>query len=138
MRVCYIANAAIRNINRIRALANTCKPMLIRMSRFHHTTIPNAVFVGREAPAYYAIFWFITCLFCVQVLFNGLRLCLGDKPVRWLLAIGLCYGLAMADAAWFGHVDVLGHADVVLMAVVFFAAGHLARQNQAKQQQSEI
>lgn len=82
---------------------------------------------GGELQGDFAVFWFVSCLFFTQLIYNFLILRLGEpgKP-RFLVAMAVAYGLAiLADAtrqSWQAPLAL----GVVPMALVYFWAGHLA------------
>lgn len=74
-------------------------------------------------------FWFITCLFIVQVLMNPLlrRFTLAQAAV-WM---GLGLAAAWMHARWWSEFWLPWGADVALMAGPFFLAGHALRRHEA-------
>lgn len=75
-------------------------------------------------------FWFITCLFLVQVLMNPLlRRFTPGQVGGWM---GLSLLAAWAHARWWPGLWLPWNADVVLMAGPFFLAGHLLRRHEVR------
>ena len=79
---------------------------------------------GRALVGWFGVFWFVTCLFLCQqvyhVLFPHLR-----TRWRWLALFAACFALAMVDQFVVRPWPVVWNADVVPMALIFYALGHL-------------
>lgn len=72
----------------------------------------------------YGVFWFVTCLFTVQILYDLLQ-----RKVRspWILGliIIIFYGIAHWESTNYQHIFIPGNADVALFGIIFYALGHL-------------
>lgn len=75
------------------------------------------------------VFWFVTCLFFTQQLYNFLYTTLGSD--KWLINIIMLntYCLAMIDYWFFKDILFPWNIDVVLMALPFYWFGHMTSEN---------
>ncbi|NQT36954.1 MAG: acyltransferase family protein [Planctomycetes bacterium] len=87
----------------------------------------HALFGGQMLDGIFVVYWFFTCLFLTQMLFNVLCHYVPPRTWWWVGVLGLCYLTAWADGRWAADVPFPWAADVTLMAVVFFALGHVFR-----------
>lgn len=78
---------------------------------------------GQHLVSYAIVFWFVTCLFLTQQIFNGLALRL-SRPALALVA-GACYVVSLLDAAYL-HAPWPWGINICLAAIPFFAVGYLA------------
>ncbi|MHB8125744.1 MAG: acyltransferase family protein [Desulfitobacteriaceae bacterium] len=76
----------------------------------------------------YATFWFITCLFFVQILFDYLCRRVNSVFFKALILIG-CYLIAYWESRYFEGVFVPWNMDVSLFAIVFYGIGHFIKQS---------
>lgn len=85
---------------------------------------------GQILSGRFGVFWFVTCLFFTQQLYNFLYTKLGSD--KWLINIIMvnAYCLAMVDYWFFKDIIFPWNIDVVLMALPFYWLGHIASQNQ--------
>ncbi len=81
---------------------------------------------GQILTGKFDIFWFVTCLFFTQQLYNFIYTKFGSE--LWLINIILLnfYCLAMIDCWFFSDINFPWNFNVVLMALPFYWLGHMA------------
>ncbi|PEU35504.1 acyltransferase family protein [Bacillus toyonensis] len=86
------------------------------------------IYGGQLLTGLFGVFWFITCLFLTQVVF-ALILIKFKKVKHQLIIIGIAYLLAHIEAKLLDihNVPVPWNADVVLIAIVYYAFGFYYR-----------
>jgi fucose 4-O-acetylase-like acetyltransferase len=91
--------------------------------------ILKQLYGGKILTGNFSVFWFITCLFFTQQLYNFLYTKFGSD--KWLINIIMLntYCLAMVDYWFFQNIRFPWNIDVVLMALPFYWLGHIASQN---------
>ncbi|MDQ7095583.1 acyltransferase family protein [Desulfosporosinus sp. PR] len=76
----------------------------------------------------YATFWFPTCLFAVQIVYDVLCRRVSSPVLKGLLVLG-CFLLAYWESRYHAGIFVPWNLDVGLYAIVFYALGQAMRQN---------
>jgi len=77
----------------------------------------------------YATFWFTTCLFCVQIVYDYLVRRITWAPFRWAIIAG-CFFLAYWESRHWMDSFIPWNMDVGLYALIFYALGHLIKKRQ--------
>lgn len=75
----------------------------------------------------YATFWFATCLFFVQVVYDFLCRRVSSPFLKGLFVLG-CFFLAYWESRYHPGTYIPWNLDVGLYAIVFYALGHFMRQ----------
>jgi fucose 4-O-acetylase-like acetyltransferase len=92
----------------------------------------DRIYGGRNLYGWFGVFWFITCLFFTQQVYNLLH-CQAFKyrNAGYLLAgaILIAYIMAMLDTWFFKGVKFPWSIDAVAIALPFYYLGHLSRQH---------
>jgi len=83
-----------------------------------------ALFGGQHLVTYTMTFWFVTCLFLTQQIFNWLANHLSRTPLLFLVGIG--YILSLLDAAYL-HIPWPWGINICLASLPFFAIGYYTR-----------
>ncbi|WP_242830461.1 acyltransferase family protein [Desulfitobacterium hafniense] len=72
----------------------------------------------------YGVFWFVTFLFIVQILYDFLQRKVKSSWFLGLIIIAF-YGIAHWESTNYQHIFVPGNVDVALFGIIFYALGHL-------------
>jgi len=83
------------------------------------------LFGGQHLVSYAMVFWFVTCLFLTQQIFNWLSTHL--SKVQVIAVATAFYALSLVDAAYV-HVPWPWGLNICLASIPFFAIGHYARE----------
>lgn len=83
----------------------------------------------------YATFWFITCLFFVQISYDYLCRKVPSQLFRGLILLG-CYLLAYGESRYFPEFFFPWNLDVGVYALVFYGLGSFLRQHKLLEQQN--
>lgn len=81
---------------------------------------------GSKLEGPYGTFWFVTCLFCVQTVYDLIYRRLPDKRYVVLIVM-LCYLLAFWESRYHQDIFIAWNSDVALFGIVFYALGHLCK-----------
>ncbi|MFZ3132293.1 MAG: acyltransferase family protein [Desulfosporosinus sp.] len=76
----------------------------------------------------YATFWFISCLFIVQILYDYFCRKVPSPFYKGLFLVG-CYLIAYWESRYLSGIFVPWNGDVALFALVFYALGHMVKQS---------
>lgn len=76
----------------------------------------------------YATFWFTTCLFTVQILYDYLYRKISSLFYKGLFVMA-CFLLAYWESHYFQGVFIPWNVDVALYAIVFYALGHFIKES---------
>jgi len=90
---------------------------------------PALVWGGSRLSGAYGTFWFVTCLFTVQAVYDLLQRRLRQGWLQGVVLAGF-YLLAYWESRYHEGVFVPWNADVALYAIGFYALGHLFRAKQ--------
>lgn len=83
----------------------------------------------------YATFWFITCLFFVQISYDYLCRKVPSTLFKGLILLG-CYLLAYGESRYFPEIFFPWNLDVGVYALVFYGLGSFLRQHKLLEQQN--
>jgi hypothetical protein len=97
-------------------------------SRFFSDNWVALLLGGSLLEGVYATFWFITCLFFVQILYDYLCRKVPSSFNKGLFLVG-CYLIAYWESRYFPGIFVPWNIDVALYALVFYALGHMVKQS---------
>jgi polysaccharide biosynthesis protein PslL len=88
----------------------------------------HIVYGGQILKGYYAVFWFITCLFLTQLVF-ALIVMRFKKIKTQLLIVGIAYLFAHIESKLLAFHNILipWSADVTLLAIVYYSFGFYTR-----------
>ncbi|MEH1801566.1 MAG: acyltransferase family protein [Nostoc sp.] len=86
----------------------------------------NLVYGGENLYGYLGIFWFITCLFFTQQLYNLLYTKFGSNNRLMIRIMFASYCLAMMNFWFMKGVSFPWNINVVVMALPFYWIGHIA------------
>jgi len=81
---------------------------------------------GSSLAGVYGTFWFVTCLFFVQIFYDFLCRKIHSNRLRIIMLVA-CYFLAYWESRFHQDVFLLWNIDVVLFAIIFYALGNLCR-----------
>ncbi|HHY25792.1 MAG TPA: acyltransferase family protein [Desulfitobacterium dehalogenans] len=84
----------------------------------------SMVLGGSSLNGVYGVFWFVTFLFTVQVLYDFLQ---REVKSSWCLGLTIIvfYGIAHWESTNYQHIFIPGNVDVALFGIIFYALGHL-------------
>ncbi len=84
----------------------------------------KALFLGGSLlEGVYGTFWFVTCLFFVQIFYELLYRILRSKRLLIIILIG-CYSFAFWESRFYEDFFFPWNMDVALFAIIFYALGH--------------
>ncbi|MGV0103518.1 Acyltransferase 3 [Nostoc sp. DSM 114160] len=81
---------------------------------------------GANLVLWFGVFWFVTCLFFTQQLYNLLYIKFGSNNWLMIKIILGCYCLAMINYYFFKNIIFPWNINVVAMALPFYWLGHIA------------
>jgi len=82
----------------------------------------HAILGGRWLSSYTTVFWFITCLFFVQVCFNLLLGLFSKKKINIIILVSIV--AAYINASYFAHIKFPWNINTVLMALPVYYIGY--------------
>ncbi|MBK4731863.1 acyltransferase family protein [Oxynema sp. CENA135] len=82
------------------------------------------IYGGRSLSLWFDVFWFITCLFFTQQIYNLLYLKYKRRKLLLFLIISGCYGLALCDSYFLENWRFPWNINVVAIALSFYGLGH--------------
>ncbi|MBW4513897.1 MAG: acyltransferase family protein [Timaviella obliquedivisa GSE-PSE-MK23-08B] len=85
-----------------------------------------AIYGGRLLQGWTGVFWFVTCFFLTQQLFNILYKRCSRKG--WLICLAIALGVSYLNARFFLQVSFPWNVNVVFAALPFFAFGFYLKQ----------
>jgi fucose 4-O-acetylase-like acetyltransferase len=112
----------------LKPLAHISIPLL--HDRSSATLMKSAKFIcflvwgGRELTGVVGVFWFVTCLFLTQQLFNFALNRLDSRKKIFILATVL-YLFAVVDQYGFKYVSFPWEINIVLCSFIFYTVGHI-------------
>jgi fucose 4-O-acetylase-like acetyltransferase len=84
------------------------------------------IFGGRALTVWFAVFWFVTCLFLTQQIYNEVHKRLGAKKKWFYLFLLSMYVLAMVNSFYFSHLKFPWNLNVVALAITYYHVGHMS------------
>ncbi|MFN6527469.1 acyltransferase family protein [Nostoc sp. ChiSLP03a] len=81
---------------------------------------------GANLVLWFGVFWFVTCLFLTQQLYNPIYIKFGSNNWLMIKIILGCYCLAMINYYLFKNIIFPWNINVVAMALPFYWLGHMA------------
>lgn len=90
---------------------------------YSDTSTIDLLLGGNHLTGYYGVFWFVTCMFFVQIIYDLLSRKL-NRPMLFV-SIGLLYFVTWIESRYFSNIFIPFDADVALFAICFFFVGNL-------------
>lgn len=87
-----------------------------------------AVYGGRLLQGWTGVFWFVTCFFLTQQLFNILYKRFSRKG--WVIGMAIAFAISSLNAQFFSQVSFPWNVNVVFAALPFFGLGFYLKQIQ--------
>ncbi|MEH2174625.1 acyltransferase family protein [Nostoc sp.] len=81
---------------------------------------------GANLVLWFGVFWFVTCLFFTQQLYNLIYIKFGSNNLLMLKIMLCCYSLAMINYYLIKNVVFPWNINVVVMALPYYWLGHMA------------
>ncbi len=91
--------------------------------------ILKQLYGGQLLTDWFSVFWFITCLFFTQQLYNFIYTNFGNYKSLINIIMLDVYCLAMIDYSFFKDISFPWNINVVLMALPFYWLGHMVSKN---------
>ncbi|MBD2453315.1 acyltransferase family protein [Nostoc sp. FACHB-87] len=91
--------------------------------------IYNQIYGGALLDNWFGVFWFVTCLFLTQQIYNLIYKKFGHYNILMISIMLVSYGLAMADFWFLTNTGYFWNINVVCMALPFYWLGHLYAQH---------
>jgi fucose 4-O-acetylase-like acetyltransferase len=85
----------------------------------------KGIYGGKLLIEWFGVFWFITCLYLTQQLYNILYQRFGKDRLRFLILIILFYVLAYLNSMFFKNIVFPWSVNVVALAIAFYYSGHI-------------
>ena len=86
------------------------------------------VYGGGALTAWFAIFWFVTCLFFTQQLYNEIYTRIGQRKFILLTVILLAYVIAIFNSYFFRDLIFPWGINIVAISITFYYLGHTTSQ----------
>jgi polysaccharide biosynthesis protein PslL len=85
----------------------------------------QGIYGGKLLNGWFGVFWFVTCLYLTQQLYNILYQKFGKNKFQFLMVMILFYTLAYVNSIYFNNITFPWSANVVAMAILFYYSGHV-------------